>query len=45
MQHLDYRNKRDNSGHLLKNTAYSLSHDFTDHCIDIISNYEIYLDG
>ena len=42
MSHLEYRNKRDNIGLLLKNAAYSLSYDFTNHCIDIISKYEIY---
>ena len=42
MRHLEFRNKRDKNGLLLKNAAYSLSYDFTNHCIDIISKYEIY---
>jgi len=44
MNSLEYRNKRDKSGLLLKNSAYSLTADFVDECIEILSKYQVYDD-
>ena len=42
MNSLEYRNKRDQDGLLLKNSAYSLTSDFVDECFEAISKYKVY---
>jgi hypothetical protein len=44
MNSLEYRNKRDKTGLLLKNSAYSLCYDFVDECMEILSKSEVYED-
>ena len=44
MQSLQYKNKRDKNGRLLKYSAYKLAADFVNHSIEAISKYKIYKD-